>query len=110
MTVTETIDAIILGELDHGLDSILAAVQERRRSVGHGGMRVGRSGAFHIGQEVVFNDRTRPRYMIGLRGTVTKVNDATVKVELDHSSTLQAGRFGGGTGLRVPFGLVDAVS
>lgn len=107
MTVTETIDAITLGELDHGLESILAAAQARRLSIGQGGMRIGGRPTFRIGQTVVLNDRTRPRYMIGLRGIVTKVNAATVKIELTPESRAQAGRFGGSPVIGVPVGLVD---
>jgi hypothetical protein len=57
---------------------------------------------FRVGEVIIFNSRTRPKYLVGELGTVTKVNMKTVMVKLKNPQ----GRFGANE-IRVPKTLVD---
>lgn len=96
LNAQQIISALDRGELDPDLESILLAAYRRK-----GDRRYSPTAAqvaakpFAVGARVVFNRLTQPRYLVGLGGTVTKVNDKTVKVVLDEASRERARRFGG---------------
>lgn len=111
-TTEETISAtvingilrgIALGDFDDHLESIHDAVRERRR------VRVAAVAA-EVTSDIRYGDRvrltveTRPKYMIGAEGTVTKVNGASFRVKLDDPSS----RFGAEP--RVPRSLIEKVA
>jgi|SRR6476469_3777327 len=56
------------------------------------------------GSKVKFNNKTRPKYLVGLEAEVTKVNAKSVKVKIDDSES--ARRYGHGE-IRVPFSLIE---
>lgn len=116
MNGTEVVAALDRGDLDAALESILLAAYRRKGSARYNpaaptaGLLASPSKAFRVGSRVVFNRLVSPKYMIGLTGTVTKVNGATVKVELDAESKALAGRFSSSVKpIGCPKSIVDVV-
>jgi hypothetical protein len=95
MTNDELLTAIHRGEFDDSLAQIVDAVRERQNRVGR---------RMRVGDRVRFNGQTRPQYLIGVLGTVEKVNTTTVAVRPDQA----VGKFRGGP-IRVPMALIEAV-
>lgn len=85
MNPSEVITAALSGDLDDGLDGIIAACNERRvivsRSLYH---------TLKVGDRVRFMNG-RPKYMVGVEGTVVGKKQSKLVVDLDESR----GRFNG---------------
>lgn len=96
----EVLAAIKRGELDPQLDLLQSAIRARRDIT-----NLTKGYALVPGDIVVFNKRTRPGYMIGLRAKVLQVNQVTAYVEMLPGQ--DAGRFQNATRVRVPFALID---
>ncbi|HUW01783.1 MAG TPA: hypothetical protein VMW08_05490 [Acidimicrobiales bacterium] len=95
---------IIHGEFDDSLDAILDAVTQRRKATRN--VRVAQAFAgFAVGDTVRFNDKTRPKYLVGVEGTITKKRQSKVEVTL----TAGVGKFFAGSPIVVPVELIDAV-
>lgn len=96
----QTLAAVKAGELDAQLDLLRSAISHRQQSVNYikGHQLVG-------GDIVVFNERTKPRYLIGLRAKVLSVNQVTAYVEMLPGQ--DAGKFQRSRQIRVPFSLID---
>lgn len=77
---TDILTDIYRGDHDDRLDLIVAACRERKRfSVG-----------LSIGDPVRLTEPISPKYMVGMKGIVSKVNKTTVTVILEDKTT----RFG----------------
>lgn len=115
MDGAQVTSAIEGGALDGALESIIAAAYRRRGHARYSPAPLAGAAAralgaeLSVGRRVAFNGRTRPTYLRGLTGEVTKVNSATVRVALDPGSRAQARRFGGAPDLRVPRSLLEAL-
>lgn len=103
INVSDILRSISLGDYDDHLESIHDAVRERRRA------RIAAVTA-EVTADIIVGDRvrltaeTRPRYMIGAEGVVTKVNGASFRVKLDDPTS----RFGAEP--RVPRSLIEKVA
>lgn len=94
------VDDILSGKNDEALDAITQAVRDRRNTLDT------RKGAeLAIGDQVVFNDRTSPKYMIGVTATVTRKKAKKVVVEIDEDQ----GRFRAGSEITTSPALLDVV-
>ena len=81
-SVSQICESIVRGKFDASqLDGIAQAITFRRQQI---------ISKLHIGDEVKFSARTKPTYLIGVKGTIVKVNTKRVKVRLDQP----VGRFG----------------
>lgn len=94
------VDDILSGKNDEALDAITQAVRDRRNTLDT------RKGAeLTIGDQVVFNSRTSPKYMIGVTATVTRKKAKKVVVEIDEDQ----GRFRAGSEITTSPALLDVV-
>jgi hypothetical protein len=90
-TLDEIQTAINVGALDEHLNTIAAMLRTRMKHAG--------SGIFAVGDRVQFNSTVRPAYLYKglpgdpgpLAGTICKVNETTVSIDLDHGR----GKFSG---------------
>lgn len=74
--VSKICELIVQGKYDQTqMDGIVEAVVFRRKQL---------VPFIHVGDLVKFNERTKPTYLIGVTGKVTKVNNKRVQVLLDH--------------------------
>ena len=90
----ELIEAIATGVFDNGLSQIAEAVQARQKQTIH---------LLAKGDEVRFNALTRPKYLVGRIGTVDRVKQTTVVVEIEEA----AGKYPAGCKITVPAALVE---
>lgn len=105
--MTTTLDNVIAGIADGHYDSQLDSLQEAIRVRREHKQRVTMIG-MRPGSRVRFNSKTKPRYLVGVEGTVTKKNQKTVVVDLDSRVTSPQGR-SWHRNIRVPVGLVEVV-
>ena len=108
--MSEALKAIREGEMDPILDDLIEACRQRKATAKveqatRYGVLV--PGKLCVGAKVKINSRCSTRYLVGLTGTVTKVNQVKAKVVFDDA--VAARRFGAGE-ISVPFGLLDVVS
>lgn len=94
---------IFTGEYDAELDDIVDAVRQRREILSRAKLF-----DMSIGDAVVFNNKTKPRYLQGLHGKIVDKNRKTVVVDLNERYTSSQGRTWH-RGIRVPLALVDVV-
>lgn len=87
---------ILAGDYDDELNEIAKCINVRRKSLSNKKLY-----SFHIGQEVRFNDSCRPRYLIGARAIIKKLNRKTVTVDLVNPTA----RFN--QNVRVPLNLIE---
>lgn len=92
---------ILSGKHDAVLDAISQAVAQRRQVLARHELT-----SIKIGDNVRFSARIRPRYLSGLTAKVTKVNGASVTVDIDNNPAY--GRFQGSRNVRVPAALVES--
>lgn len=74
---TTTIDAILTGACDEFLEQVARAVTDRKRTLAS---VLGYT--LQVGDEVEFNATTRPKYLVGVRGRVTKINGRSAVVQV----------------------------
>jgi len=92
------------GEFDDSLEAILDAVTERRKATRS--VRVAQAfSGLSVGDTVRFNDKTRPKYLVGVEGTITRKRQSKVEVTIG----ADAGKFRAGSPIVVPVELIDAV-
>lgn len=94
------------GTYDRQLDLFQQAIISRRKV-----LTLSKGYQLVAGDIVAFNNKTKPRYLIGIQARVEKINQTTaycriVDSELDKLPA--EARFGGGR-IRVPFSLIDRV-
>ena len=68
---------IIMGEADEFLTGIISCAQDRQKALAP------KIYQCYAGQRVRFSSAVRPKYLIGVEGTVQKVNRTKVVVDLD---------------------------
>lgn len=86
----------------------LMAIKPKRGSVDQTFKPTKKSPELRVGDRAEFNWSTRPQYLIGLQGRITKINPATARLILDHPES--AGRFGRNPkGIRVPYSLLTKI-
>jgi len=88
---------ILNGQHDADLDSIIAAINGRRQALS----RL-KAASFRPGMLVRFNDRTRPAYLRGQMGRVSRVQRQRIYVKLNDPVT-------GFTEPRCPADIIDIV-
>lgn len=98
-TTTMLVAEILAGEHDGDFDAIRAAIQTRERM-----LRPAKANSFCIGDEVRFNSHARPKYLVGVKGVVKKVNPSSVVVSIG----ADGGRFANSEP-RAPIEIVDKV-
>ena len=91
------VTAIRTGEFDDRLDAIIAAATERRAELNPSDVS-----SLKVGDHVEFNSKVRPKYMIGLKAIVVKVNGKSACVDCGPD----AGRFANKKGVRAPLTLL----
>lgn len=99
MSPQDIIRAILDGDVDGHEKQVVDALNQRRRLA-----NAHKALAFQVGDTVRFNATARPRYLVGVTGTVTKVNASSVVVAIGPDG----GRFANSSP-RCPIGLVDLV-
>jgi hypothetical protein len=117
---TLTIDdlyLLIMQADEFDLDITQAAIDSRRKQLGLAPAtqvveqkeETGHTKQFRVGDAVIFNALASPKYLHrnGITGTVTRVNDKTVMLEIENSGP--AGRFAGKRNVRTPKTIVDLV-
>ena len=103
ITFEQLVDAILDGVADDNIDSLTAAIKQRREVAN------GRKLLFiNPGDKVVFNRSARPKYLQGIEAKVTKVNKTTVTVDIPEDAW-GAKKFRG-TNVRTPISIVDRVT
>ena len=100
-----TLDNLIAGIADGQYDDALPRLQEAMNLRREHQKRMTMLGITK-GSVVSFNSQTKPRYLIGKRGVVTKKNSKTVVVDLFERVTSPQGR-SWHRNIRVPVGLVN---
>jgi len=95
---------ILHGEFDDSLDAIYEAVSERRKATRSVRIAQAFSG-FNVGDTVRFNNKTRPKYLAGVEGTITRKRQSKVEVTIN----TDVGKFRTGSPIVVPVELIDAV-
>jgi hypothetical protein len=101
MTVnTNIVHQILMGEYDEELGQILKAAKRRSDFVHQSKL----DEAMYVGGRIKLNIHTRPKYMQGKTGTITKINRTTAVIKWDETTT----RFG--EQCKVPFNLLDPIS
>lgn len=94
------IDDILNGECDGKLlDQLEDAIRERRASLANR-----RRFKLAKGDTVTFSDVIRPKYLVGLKATVEKVNPKSVVVSCPDDASY--GRFRNAKNVRCPFALI----
>ena len=91
--------AIRNGDFDEDLSVISSALKDRRSAKSTKTIN-----GLSVGTRVQFNDKVAPKYMIGKKGTVAKINRTRVKVTMDDKST----RFGACPS--TPVSIIDIIS
>ncbi len=99
MNNQEVIAAIGRGEFDAQLSAFSSEIRRRQEL-----LTLQKGHSFRAGQKVVFNGKTRPRYLVGLQATILDVNQVTAWCALDEGPV---GKFRGQK-IHVPFSLIDA--
>jgi hypothetical protein len=94
-TISTIIDKVRAGLLDNYLDSIYSEINLRRKLV-----KITASDELKVGDKAVITGNLRPKYIVGLEVTVTKLNGVTVSVDMP--TTPDARRYAGIRGVRVP--------
>ena len=87
-TMTELellIGAIRTGEGDDDIERVLDTVLARRKYLDDL-----ESSKLKVGDRVAFNDRTKPKYMVGASGTIIEKRRTKLVIEMDE----EHGRFG----------------
>lgn len=92
------LDTILGGSFDNELDTITSAIKQRKTILANRLIS-----SLDEGDRVKFNNTTRPRYLVGVEGTVKKINGKSVSIDLD----MAHGRFF--KNIRVPSSLVELV-
>src|SRR6187551_2380587 len=103
ISTDKIISTIIDGNVDASLDGISAAIKSRRDAINSKKL-------FSIvpGDTVKINSLCRPRYLVGLQGEVTRVNQKTVSMRIREEDKFRARKYGYGE-FRTPISLVDKV-
>jgi hypothetical protein len=96
------IDEILRGKYDADLAHIAEVIHNRRKQVRY--IEAHRIGCTLNGGDRVEITTIRPRYMIGEKGTIVKVNQTRAEVRMDN----QCGRFG--TSLTIPLTCLRKIS
>lgn len=94
---------ILNGQHDSELDSIVAAIQGRRKALSY--VTVAKLGP---GDEVQFSANIRPKYLVGKTATVVKVNRESVIVSCPSDPSY--GRFNGSRNVRCPNNLIAGLA
>lgn len=103
ITSDQIILALATGNHDADLEKI-KGVLEQRRSLQKDKVLLDLASSLKPGETVTFNNKTHPRYMIGLKAKVIKLNSTTCWVEMEDRS--QAGRFGRSSKIKAPYSLL----
>jgi hypothetical protein len=82
---SDVIRLILSGEMDGGLDQIVAAVRLRRES-----MAAVRGASIAVGNRVRVTGNVRPKYLAGATGVVDSKDGQRIRVRLDR----RYGKFG----------------
>ena len=98
MTTDNIITDIRNGKYDNDLNDIVLAINARRKSFTEKTKR-----GLHVGDRIRFNQATKPLYLRGVEGTITKINRVKVVVDLDSRHN----RFY--KNINVPVGLIEKV-
>ena len=103
VTTDEIISCIIDGFVDNSLDGITAAIKSRREAINSKKLF-----SIVVGDTVKINSLCRPKYLRGLRGRVTGINQKTVSMRILEEDKFRARKYGYGE-FRTPVSLVDKV-
>lgn len=113
MNSQEVIAALDRGDLDAGLEAVMLAAYRRKGSSRYNPSAPTAAQAaskeFRLGARVRVNARCRPQYLVGLTGTVTKINGVTVRMAFDEESRAVARRFSAQADLRCPKTLLEVI-
>jgi hypothetical protein len=90
-------NALLLGAFDEHLDYLVSAVNERKRALAP------KIWEFNVGDRIRYNKNTKPAYLVGIEGTITKINRTKVVVKLDNPVQ----RFSGN--ITTPLALIEKV-
>lgn len=91
---------IIAGAHDGDLDSLREAIRDREKALASA-----KRFSVKTGDTVRFADSIRPKYLVGLPATVTKVNRESVLVDCPDDDAY--GRFASVKGVRCPLSIID---
>jgi hypothetical protein len=106
ITTAQIVLALASGNHDAEIEQI-ANVVTQRRSLQKDVVLIHKVNSMRPGDTVVFNSRTKPRYMVGQRAKILTVNRTTAWVDLEDKAS--AGRFGTSSKVKAPFSLIDKV-
>lgn len=95
LTVEDLLRAIHMGKADDQLSQVERALKSRQRV---------KAIAYHRGQKFKLNNTVRPLYLIGVTGTIVKVNQKRCVVNFDEGQYL--GRYPQ-YGVTVPFDMIE---
>ncbi len=99
------IDGIFSGKNDEALDAIVQAIKDRRNILA---ARMGDE--LSIGDKVVFNSKTSPKYMIGVTATVVRKKQKKIVVVIDEGQgDGNHGRFSAGVEINTSPSLLDVL-
>jgi hypothetical protein len=100
--LTDIMTAILNGSHDDEFDGIYAAIKERQKA-----LNLIKQSEFTEGMEVRFNSHASPKYLVGIKATITNVvrGQKTVSVTLAED----VGRFSAGRSVSCPVAIIDAV-
>lgn len=85
---TTVLDGIVGGQFDDQLDQLDSAIRARRKIV-----EARKLDGLKPGDTVRFNNRTKPKYLIGLEAKVIRINKTRAVVKI--TDEFSAGRFHG---------------
>jgi hypothetical protein len=98
----DVLDTILVAD-ETQLNQIQQAVKQRKEIVMS---RV--ISSLTKGDKVRFNDKIRPKYLVGLEATVEKINQKTVGVKVIDNDKTAARKFGYGV-VRCPISLIESI-
>lgn len=98
MLIQQVIAGIGTGQFDAQLATFSSEIRRRQEL-----LTLTKGHSLHVGDRVVFNGKTRPRYLVGLFAKVLDVNQVTAWCALEEGPV---GKFRGQK-IRVPFALID---
>lgn len=98
-TWNDALLAILNGDWDEKLDTLIEQARNRVTAIID-------QQVFAVGDQIVINDKVRPKYLAGLRAKVLKVNPKSVQVEFEGEHRELAKRYGHAP-ISLPKGLIQ---